>query len=267
MGFIYSKTKLDRLNISKKAKMALERLGMSVNEIKVYAALLNLGNGTAEEISKESEVSYSKIYKILNSMENESWIISDDSRPTTYTVISPATSIEAVKRKRDAEFKDDKTVITLEIEPLYNKTGTAETPDILFLRGVNSIISKILDTADSCDREMMITVPAAGQEIVKQALPKLRILYDRGVEITILTSEEMDDDSIKALSRVATVRIKDSIYGGGMISDKRYVIILLGSDDGKSFTANMVAIWADHVGLAGFAREYFEYLMKDSEDV
>ena len=74
----------------------------------------------------------------------------------------------------------------------------------------------------------------------------------------------MDAASVKALSRVATVRIKDGIYGGGIISDKKDVIILLGSEAGKMFTPDMVAIWADHAGLAGFAREYFEYLIKDS---
>ena len=72
-----------------------------------------------------------------------------------------------------------------------------------------------------------------------------RILYDT----TILTTGEW---------------IKDGIYGGGIISDKKYVIILLGSEAGKMFTPDMVAIWADHAGLAGFAREYFEYLIKDS---
>ena len=33
---------------------------------------------------------------------------------------------------------------------------------------------------------------------------------------------------------------------------------------GNCFSPDMVAIWADHAGLAGFAREYFEYLIKDS---
>ena len=159
---------------------------------------------------------------------------------------------------------EDRTVVITEVEPLYEKTGIAEMPDILFLRGTNSIVSKILETADSCNSEMMIVVPAAGQEMVKQALPKLRILHDKGVSTTILTTGEMDADSVKALSRVATVRIKDGIYGGGIISDKKDVIILLGSEAGKMFTPDMVAIWADHAGLAGFAREYFEYLIKDS---
>jgi len=26
-----------------------------------------------------------------------------------------------------------------------------------------------------------------------------------------------------------------------------------------------VAIWADHAGLAGFAREYFDFLLKDAK--
>ena len=46
--------------------------------------------------------------------------------------------------------------------------------------------------------------PSLEQEMVKQALPKLRILHDKGVSTTILTTGEMDADSVKALSRVAT---------------------------------------------------------------
>ena len=252
------------MSVSKNARKALEHLGMSANEIKTYAALLSIGNGTAEEISKESGVSYSKIYEVLKSMEGNTWVASDDSRPTIYTINSPASSLESVKRKRDVQYDEDRMAIITEIEPLYEKTGTAEMPDILFLRGTNSIIAKILETADSCNSEMMIVVPAAGQEMVKQALPKLRILHDRGVNTTILTSDEMDADSVKSLSRVATVKIKNGIYGGGIISDKKHVIILLSSEAGKTFTSDMVAIWADHAGLAGFAREYFEYLIKDS---
>jgi hypothetical protein len=44
-------------------------------------------------------------------------------------------------------------------------------------------------------------------------------------------------------------------------------VILLGEDIGTSKSAEAVAIWADHSGLAGFAREYFEYLLKESKDV
>ena len=77
----------------------------------------------------------------------------------------------------------------------------------------------------------------------------------------------MDKESLKAISRVATVKIKKGLFGGGIISDKRYVVILLGPEMGEMTTSDLVAIWADHAGLAGFARQYFEYLLKDSKVV
>ncbi|MFQ5782901.1 MAG: TrmB family transcriptional regulator sugar-binding domain-containing protein, partial [Nitrosopumilus sp.] len=126
---------------------------------------------------------------------------------------------------------------------------------------------KILEMVETCRNEVMIALPEAGEELVKQALPKLRSLHDKGVEITILTSDKMDKEYIKAIKRVATVKIKKGLFAGGIISDKRYVVILLGPKIGESASSDIVAIWADHAGLAGFARQYFEYLLKDSQTI
>ena len=118
---------------------------------------------------------------------------------------------------------------------------------------------------DSCRDEVMITLPEAGIELVKQALPKLRALYDKGVKITILTSDKIDKESVTEIKRVADVKIKKGLFGGGIISDKRYVVILLGPEISSSTSSEIVAIWADHAGLAGFAREYFDFLLKDAK--
>ena len=118
---------------------------------------------------------------------------------------------------------------------------------------------------DSCKNEVMITLPEAGVELVKQALPKLRALHDKGVKITILTSDKIDKAAVTAIKRVAEVKIKKGLFGGGIISDKRYVVILLGPEIAGENSSEVIAIWADHIGLAGFARQYFEYLLKDSK--
>jgi hypothetical protein len=48
-----------------------------------------------------------------------------------------------------------------------------------------------------------------------------------------------------------------------VIGDGRHVVILLeGSSGDGSFEP--IAIWADHAGLAGFAKGYFQYLWDDS---
>jgi sugar-specific transcriptional regulator TrmB len=167
----------------------------------------------------------------------------------------------------ESVFLENQNIILNELVPLYEKSGTSEKPDIWVLSGATNITAKILEMVDNCRNEVMITLPEAGIELVKQALPKLRALHEKGVKITILTSDKIDKESITAIKRVADVKIKKGLFGGGIISDKRYVVILLGPDVANENSSEVIAIWADHTGLAGFARQYFEYLLKDSKMV
>jgi sugar-specific transcriptional regulator TrmB len=229
--------------------------------------LLKAGELTASDLSQKSGVPYSKIYEVLGSLEEKSWVGSDDSRPTKYFAKSPATALDATKQRLDTEFKENQYVVLSELIPLYEKSGTSERPDIWVLSGTVNIASKILEMVESCKNEVLIALPKASEDLVKQALPKLRSLHDKRVDITILTSDSMDKDSLKAISRVAKVKVKKGLFGGGIISDKRYVVILLGPEAGDTSSSDIVAIWADHAGLAGFARVYFEYLLKDAKEV
>ena len=258
--------RLDRMSISDNTRKALEKIGLTSYEIKTFSSLLKGGELTASDLSQKSGVPYSKIYEVLAALEEKGWIGSDDSRPTNYFAKSPATGVETTKQRMESEFKDNQNIILNELVPLYEKSGTSERPDIWVISGAINIAAKILEMVESCRNEVMIALPEASAELVKQALPKLRLLHDKGVDITILTSDKMDKDALKGLSRVASVKVKKGLFGGGIISDKHYVVILLGPEPGEVDSMETVAIWADHAGLAGFAREYFEYLLKDAKE-
>ena len=253
------------MSISDKTKKSLEKIGLTSYEIKTFSALLKTGELTASDLSQKSGVPYSKIYEVLGTLEEKSWISSDDSRPTKYFAKSPSTGLESTKQKMENDFSKNQSIILNELVPLYEKSGTSEKPDIWVISGALNITAKILEMVESCRNEVMIALPEAGEELVKQALPKLRSLHDKGVDITILASDKIDKESIKAIKRVATVKIKKGLFGGGIISDKKYVVILLGPEVAGENSSDIVAIWADHAGLAGFARQYFEYLLKDSK--
>lgn len=254
------------MSISDNTRKSLERIGLTSYEIRTYSSLLKAGELTASDLSQKSGVPYSKIYEVLGSLEEKGWIGSDDSRPTKYFAKSPATALEVTKQKMESDFKENENIVLRELVPLYEKSGVSERPDIWVLSGIMNIASKILEMVETCKNEVLITLPKANEALIKQALPKLRQLHDKGVSITILMSDQMEKDSLKALTRVATVKIKKGLFGGGIISDKRYVVILLGPLN-ESSEVEAVAIWADHAGLAGFAREYFEYLLKDAKSV
>lgn len=255
------------MSLSDKTRKALEKVGLTSYEIKTYASLLKTGPITASDLSQKSGVPYSKIYEVLGTLEEKGWIGSDDSRPTQYFAKSPATAIQTTKQFFETEFKTNEDVILKELTPLYEQSGTSERPDIWIISGVINIATKILEMVDSCRNEVMVAIPKVAEALAKEALPKLRLLHDRGVDITILVSDDVDSDTLKSLSRVAKVKVKKGLFGGGIISDKRYVVLLLGEELGTSGSKEAVAIWADHSGLAGFAREYSEYLLKESKDV
>jgi len=258
---------LDRMSISDKTRKSLDKIGLTSYEIRTFTALLKAGEITASELSQKSGVPYSKIYEVLGTLEEKGWAGSDDSRPTKYFAKSPATALDTTKQKKEQDFKENQNIILNELIPLYEKSGTSERPDIWVLSGTVNIASKVLEMVELCKNEVLIAIPKASEDLVKQALPKLRLLHDKGVDVTILTSDNLDKESLKAITRVAKVKVKKGLFGGGIISDKRYVVILLGPEVSDSTSADMVAIWADHAGLAGFAREYFEYLLKDSKEV
>ena len=82
-----------------------------------------------------------------------------------------------------------------------------------------------------------------------------------------LLLEGLAPDTLRAISRIAQVRVKDHMFGGGVIGDSRQVMLLLG--EGGNIDSNgfePIAIWAEHSGLAGLAKDYFEYLWADAEN-
>ncbi len=254
------------MSISEQTRKSLEKIGLTGYEIKTFATLLNTGEITASDLSQKCGVPYSKIYEVLGGLEEKGWIGSDNSRPTKYFAKSPNSALQTTKQRREEEFAKNQKVILNDLNPIYKKSGTAERPDIWVLTGTMNIATRILEMIETCREEVLIAIPKAGEELVKQALPKLRQLHDKGVKATILTSDKFDKDVIKGLSKLATIKIKKGLFGGGIISDKHNVVILLGPEISHSNASEIIAICTDHAELSGFAKEYFEYLLKDTED-
>jgi len=167
------------MSISDKTKKSLEKIGLTSYEIKTFSALLKTGELTASDLSQKSGVPYSKIYEVLGTLEEKSWISSDDSRPTKYFAKSPSTGLESTKQKMENDFSKNQSIILNELVPLYEKSGTSEKPDIWVISGALNIAAKILEMVESCRNEVMIALPEAGEDLVKQALPKLRSLHEK----------------------------------------------------------------------------------------
>ncbi len=252
------------MNISDKSRKAMESLGLTGYEIKVYLTLIESGKSTASEISKKSGVPYSKIYEVLNGLEDKGWSESDSSRPQKFFPRSPSSALEARRMRIESGIKDNENLIIGELMPVYEKSGLRERPEIWVVRGMYNIAAKVNEIVQTCQHELLIALPQVVEDIARPIQPMLRILHDKGVKITVLVSEQTSPDTVRTISRIADVRLKNNMFGGGVIGDSRQVMILLGEGKSEVGKFEPIAIWAEHIGLAGFAKDYFHYLWADA---
>lgn len=253
-------------SVSDKTKRVLQDLGLTDYEIKVYVALLDNPGSQASEIGRSSEVPVSKIYEVLSNLERKGWVESEQSRPAKYYPKSPSTALQAFRMRLERELKANEEYLIQELMPRYEKKETQERPDIWIVRGEYNILAKAREAIERSKNELLAVVPSALNDVVELILPALQGLHERGVKVRLMMSSQVDSKSLETVSLSADLRLRENMYGGGVIGDSREVVILLGRSTNEmlSESERALAIWSDHAGLASFAKNYFEFLWAEA---
>ncbi|MEE8186279.1 MAG: helix-turn-helix domain-containing protein [Nitrososphaerales archaeon] len=250
------------MSISSKTEKALEALGLTGYEIKAYTTLISTGPMTAVETSRQSGVPYSKVYDVLNNLEVKGWVEAEHSRPSKFFPKSPNTAIDTLKMRLERSRIQNENQVLSELLPIFEKRGVKEKPDIWIVRGDFNILTKVKETLEGCSAELMLAVPPAIESLIDIASPIVFSLKGKGVKISIMTHGSTSPTAVRAMSKWGDVKMREAMFGGGVISDAREVILLLAGGDGAG---GSLAIWADHPGLAGLAKNYYDYLWDDSK--
>ncbi|MDA4126241.1 MAG: helix-turn-helix domain-containing protein [Thaumarchaeota archaeon] len=243
--------------MSERASDSLVALGLTGSEVKAYVALLKGGTMTASEVSRAARIPYSKVYNALESLHKRGWVEEQKSRPIVYTAKPPDTALEELKSRQETERMEKEQVALEELMRVYVSRGEQEKPDIWIMRGTNEILSRVKNLLLNCRAELLIALPPQLLPFIDRIDPLMAALKEKGVRSLILTSPELPSSVADKLARYAEIRTRKTMYGGGLISDSREVVLLLG---GGEQGAGPLAIWASHHGLASFAKDYFEFL-------
>ncbi len=248
--------------VSEKTRRILQDLGLTDYEIKAYVTLLAHPGVQASEVSKDSDVPVSKIYEVLGNLERKGWVESQHSRPTRYFPKSPSTALQALRMRMEAELKASEDHLLSELMPIYEMKEIQERPDIWIIRGDYNIIAKITESIDRVKKELLVVIPPALNSVVDLVIPALTNVKSTGANVRILMSGDVNERSIAKISSLAELRLRENMFGGGVIADATEVILLLGR---SSENREALAIWSDHAGLASFAKNYFEFLWTESQ--
>ncbi len=245
------------MSLSDAAREALVALGLTGSEVKAYVALLRGGTMTANEVSREARVPYSKVYDALESLHDKGWVEEQKSRPIVYTAKPPDAALEELNSRQEMTRREKERIAREELMGVYVSRGEQEKPDVWIMRGTNEILSRVKNLLLNCRAELLIALPPQLLPFTEKIEPLLAALKEKGVKNLILTSPDLAGGVAERLSRFAEIRTRMTMYGGGLVSDSREVILLLGGGEQGTLP---LAIWASHHGLASFAKDYFEFL-------
>ncbi len=250
--------------VSETTRRALKDFGLTEYEVKAYIALVEAGPMPASQLSTTATIPYSKIYEILGNLERKGWVESEQGRPSKYFPKPPATALESSRVRMENTLKSSQSEAMSELQPLYEKKGVQERPDIWIVRGQNNILDRIRETLGRTKRELLVAMPVVPESVISIATPLLSLMSSRGIKVSIMVPSLTGKDSIRKLKGLAEVRVREQMFGGGMISDSNQIIIFLGEEPEKGLT---LAISSEHEGLVRFGKSYFEFLWESSKPV
>lgn len=213
---------------------------------------MSLGELTAIRLSEATSIPYSKIYAVLEALRKRGWIGVSEGRPKTYFPISPIDALRSEKMKVENKFQLYEKIFLEELQPLFEQKRIKEKPEIWIIRGNKNIVLNIVRVISSVRHQLKIAIPEIDPEIHRDVLATLRKLQN--VEVQLLMTEASFRTMGGHICALGEVRVRDEMFGGGVVADGRECLIFLGEEHGN------LAIWSDHIGLTTIAKVYFEYL-------
>ncbi len=233
-------------------------MGLNAYEVDAYLALLESGQLTAMEISREAKVPYSKIYDVLNSLKEKGWIKSSETRPFKYFPVPPMEATAFTKQRLEDKYQLWEQTVADALQPLYEKRELVERPDILILHGQQAVVAKLEEVVKKANKEIMIAAPIFAKPIIASADLLLSGLKKNVAVKVMAAGKAADWKALKKAAGVTELRVRNHMFGGGVIADGKEAMLFLGEDKPS------LVIWSNHVGLVGFAREYFQFLWDSS---
>ena len=246
------------MSIGENTRNILREMGLNAYEIDAYIVLLEGGQMTAMEISRDASVPYSKIYEVLNSLKQKSWVKSSESRPFKYYPVPPNEAMTSLKLRLEDKYQSWESTVAEELQPLYEKRELVERTDMLILRGQQAVLTKLEEVFNKATKEIMIAAPAFARSIIASADPLISGLKKMASVKLMVAGKNEDWLFLKKVPGVSELRVRDHMFGGGVIADGKEAMLFLGEDKPS------LVIWSNHVGLVSFAREYFQFLWDSS---
>ena len=202
-------------------KQILREIGLSEGEIKVYLALLRLGEAKKTELANESGVSSSKVYEICNRLKKKGIVgtILKDKK-THFQAMEPKRLIDFFNEKT-ASIEKQRKELEKAIPFLENYTKKQENKAVLY-EGINAIknfYKNILDELKRGEEYHVIGVNYG------ESLPGVKEFFEnfhrqrakKGIKVKMLVNHDVRETLVKTIREKSEIRFLPQYLMNNMI--------------------------------------------------
>jgi sugar-specific transcriptional regulator TrmB len=157
---------------------AFTKLGLSQYQAKVYAALSAIGPSGVTEIQRISGVPRTKIYEVLEQLQDMGAVEFQSGRPTIYNALSPNVLVDRM-RSSYLNAADDATRLLAEMQQTTKNTAT----DLVWtVRGMTAVRRKAALTIASAKKSILM-VEQYPLNLMPTAFPILKSVIQKNIQV------------------------------------------------------------------------------------
>jgi sugar-specific transcriptional regulator TrmB len=239
------------------AVSALEYLGLTAYEAKVFIALQKLNTGSARDISRIADVPRSQVYGAAENLEQRGLIEVQQSSPIRYRPVDLDTAKAYLRSRFEARESD--AFRYLERVERERADTDEQQEDIWTIQGTEQIESRVHGLTSNADTNLLYACGA--DELTAETIEVLNDRARTGVDVTFV-SIDADFDGFHA--EVRTLRFPDHLQparkesGRALTVDNRSLLLSVLGNERVPGVPVETAIWSDGTAFAAVLSELLQ---------
>lgn len=233
---------------------ALKTFGLSNYEARVFVTLHQIGGGTAQAVSKSSDVPRSQVYGAADDLADRGLVEVVEASPKEYRPVALETARaildERIREERDRAFENLESVRT---ESRDHPGGSVST-----LRGRQPIDARLAEMVRTAESTLVLVVPS-GEYLSTAVRTALEDRAGAGVSVTVVTEDRSLAAALEQHQSV-TVAVDPAgttgYTGRILLVDDRAILLSVLMDDDDTEPMDEMALWTDESKIAGILAEF-----------
>lgn len=251
----------------------LAGLGLTKYEARAYVSLLLCNDATAEELSRASGISPSRIYDTLSSLSHESMVTVVNTKPKRYHAVDAESAVGSLVSRREAELgrrmeelKRMEKAMVKAARGLPRNGGQREGGDFIgMLRGKESLEKWIRGMLRNAKSEVLIF--GGDLDWSHHDLDRMKMLRKRGAAVKILADVNGRNRGLVEEARRSGIEVRKKprdVDLRGFIFDRGHVYISNRIASPQPGSKDYGALITNSKPLAKSLRDYFMLIWSSS---